>query len=114
MNWRIRMSEMEKHDTDMVMTVLEALQAEMTADLDELQNEIRSAGEAAGTGPDDGPGNLGDLMAARTALHSGLASIREVLGWIDWITERDAEQEAEGSNAVVTLPLPSALGFPIH
>lgn len=112
------MNELEKRDTDMVMTVLEALQAEMTADLDDLQNEIRSVGEAveagAETGGESGTESLDDLLAARTALHSGLASIREVLGWIDWITERKEEEEAEGDSTMATLPLPSALGFPIH
>ncbi|WP_338758839.1 hypothetical protein [Massilia sp. METH4] len=104
------MNELEKHDTDSVMAVLAALQAEMAADLDELQNEIRVVAEAEGNAPESGDSTLSELLAARTALHSGLASIREVCGWIDWIMERDAEEDA----TPVTMPLPGALGSPIH
>lgn len=102
------MNDMDLCDTEIVVTVLQALQDEMTADLADLESRIGTGRGAIRIDPADG--DLEELRTARIALHSGLASIREVLGWIEWITETDPE----GETAVAAQPLPTALGFPIH
>ena len=104
------MDEMDIADTEMVVTVLEALQEEMTADLADLEGRIGAVPEGIWIAPAYNSGELEELRTARTALHSGLASIREVLGWIAWITEKDPE----GETSVAAQPLPTELGFPIH
>lgn len=103
------MDEMNIGDTEMVVTVLEALQEEMTADLADLEGRIGSVPEAIRIAPAQGS-DLDELRTARVALHSGLASIREVLAWIEWITEKDPE----GETSIAAQPLPTTLGFPIH
>jgi hypothetical protein len=97
-------------DTEMVVTVLEALQEEMTADLADLEKRIRAIPETIWISPAYGSGEMAQMRTAVTALHSGLASIREVLGWIEWM----AESDPEGETAIAAQPLPTALGFPIH
>lgn len=103
------MEDMDNCDTEMVVAVLEALREEMAADLDDMERRIRGMPEASQIDPPPG-GQLEELRTARVALHSGLASIREVLGWIEWITEKDPE----GETAVAAQPLPTVLGYPIH
>jgi hypothetical protein len=104
------MNELDICDTEAVVVVLQALQEELTADLGDLERRIRAVPDDTRIDlPPDG-GELDELRSARTALHSGLASIREVLGWIEWITEKDPE----GETAVAAQPLPTTLGFPIH
>jgi hypothetical protein len=104
------MDEMDIADTEMVVTVLEALQDEMTADLAALESRIRAAPDAIRIAPVQDSSELEELRTARTALHSGLASIREVLGWIEWMTEKDPE----GETSIAAQPLPTVLDFPIH
>ncbi|MBB3223974.1 hypothetical protein [Pseudoduganella umbonata] len=104
------MNDMDMCDTELVVTVLQALQDEMTADLADLEHRIGAVPEVISIDPAHTGGKLEELRSARTALHSGLASIREVLGWIEWITENDPE----GETSVAAQPLPTALGFPIH
>lgn len=101
------MDDME--NTEMVVAVLEALREEMTADLDDMERRIRAMPSPILLDPPPG-GELDELHTARVALHSGLASIREVLGWIEWITEKDPE----GETAIAAQPLPTQLSFPIH
>lgn len=102
------MEDMEHCDTEMVVTVLQALQEEMHADLADLEHRIHAGADGIPAGSPDG--DLAELRTARTAIHSGLASIREVLGWIEWITDKDPE----GDTAVAAQPLPTQLSFPIH
>ena len=104
------MNDMDMCDTELVVTVLQALQEEMTADLADLEHRIGTVPDAIRVDPPHAGGELDELRTARTALHSGLASIREVLGWIEWITEKDPE----GETSIAAQPLPTALGFPIH
>lgn len=104
------MDEIDISDTEMVVTVLEALQEEMTADLGDLEGRIRAIPEVIQLSPEHVSGELAELRTAVTALHSGLASIREVLGWIEWMAEKDPE----GETSIAAQPLPTALGFPIH
>ena len=103
------MDETDMCDTEIVVTVLEALREEMTADLADLEGRIGAVPDAIRLAPAQG-GELEELRSARVALHSGLASIREVLGWVQWITEKDPE----GETSLAAQPLPTTLGFPIH
>ncbi|QBE62273.1 hypothetical protein [Pseudoduganella lutea] len=104
------MNEADLSDTEMVVTVLQALQEEMTADLADLESRIREGTGDIRAEATDGDGEQAELRTARTAIHSGLASIREVLGWIEWIAETDPESKV----SIAAQPLPTELTFPIH
>lgn len=104
------MNELENSDTDAVIAVLQALQEEMTADLADMERRLGAVPDPAQASPPQPGTELDELRTARVALYSGLASIREVLGWIEWITEKDPEEET----SVAAQPLPTSLGFPIH
>jgi len=90
----------EFYETDDAITTLHALHAALTHDLEELQQRIPGL---------DGQ-RLAEHLAARTSLHSGLASIAEVLAWIECKTEDDPA----GDVAVAIEPLPTLRGCSIH
>lgn len=104
------MNEAKMSDNEVVMTVLQALQEEMHADLADLDSRIgATAADGQPEATDDGT-DLAELRTARTAIHSGLASIREVLGWIEWISEEDEEEKS----SIAVQPLPADLAVRIH
>ncbi|QGZ40454.1 hypothetical protein IP92_03324 [Pseudoduganella flava] len=74
------MSDTERDEMEIAACALEALYAEMHADLGTLDGQIDSwSADAVDTA------ELAELHTARTALHSGMASIQEVLGWLLWV-----------------------------
>jgi len=104
------MNAAETYNMDDAVAALDALHAALTDDLEALEAQMR-----ASSGP------VTDLSAAQTiqatdhcearaALHSGLASIAEVLAWIQWKVEADPEGEV----AVAIQPLPTLRGSLIH
>ena len=100
----------EAHDADDVEAALHALHSALTDDLEDLEARIRSASRSMSVVPTQGEADLSEYRVARTALHSGLASIAEVLAWIQWKTD-----EAPDSEVSVPLePLSTLRGYSIH
>jgi hypothetical protein len=98
---RTAMNE-ESYDMDDAVAAIEALHDALTSDLEELETRIRALG-------DSNP-EVSEYVEARASLHSGLASIAEVLAWIQLKTEEDPE----GDVAVALQPLPKLRGCVIH
>lgn len=99
----------DHYDADDVESALHVLHSALTDDLEELEARIRSASQTV-AGPAQADPAISEYHVARTALHSGLASIAEVLGWIQWKTE----DEPDGEVAVALQPLPTLRGCSIH
>lgn len=95
------MSNAEQGEMEIAACALEALYSEMHADLGTLDGRIDSL---CGDGTAD-TAELADMHTARTALHSGMASIQEVLGWLQWI-DPDA--------VLAVRPLPTLRSGAIH
>lgn len=83
--------ETEVYDTDDAVTLLQALHAALSADLDILETRIRALARQAPGDADKMSQEQAAFFEARTGLHSGLASITEVLAWIEWKIEEDPE-----------------------
>ena len=100
------------YDMDDAVAALEALHASLTYDLEDVEAKIRALGHSILIKPAPVPDAavVEGYYEARTALHSGLASIAEVLAWIACKTEDDPE----GDVAVATQPLPTLRGYSIH
>jgi len=107
------MNDETTYDMDDAVAALEALHAALTDDLEDVEAKIRALGHSILIRPAPAP-DAEDVAAgyyeARTALHSGLASIAEVLAWIACKTEDDPE----GDVAIATQPLPTLRGYSIH
>lgn len=104
------MNAAETYDMDDAVAALDALHAALTDDLEILEAQMRTAGEPATSLQVEGTSLIAEQVEARTALHSGLASIAEVLAWIRFKTE----EEPEGDVAVALQPLPTLRGSLIH
>jgi hypothetical protein len=98
------------YDMDDAVAAMEVLHAALTFDLKELETKILALGQSVTAVPPPDDGELADYYAARASLHSGLASIAEVLAWIQCKTEEDPE----GDVAVAIQPLPTLRGCSIH
>jgi hypothetical protein len=95
---------------DDVVVAMEALHAALTSDLEDLETRIRALGYSIVLGPEPDNEDVSDYVEARASLHSGLASIAEVLAWIQLKTEDDPEGEV----AMALQPLPKVRGCVIH
>jgi len=106
------MNDEKIYDMDDAVAALEVLHAALTDDLEDVEAKIRALGHSILLGPAPAPDaeDVAGYHEARTALHSGLASIAEVLAWIACKTEDDPE----GDVAVATQPLPTLRGYSIH
>lgn len=108
------MNDEKIYDLDDAVAAIEALHAALTYDLEDVEAKIRGLGHSIPLRPAPGPapaaGDIAGYYEARAALHSGLASIAEVLAWIACKTEEDPE----GDVAVATQPLPTLRGYSIH
>jgi hypothetical protein len=107
----IAMKNGDHYETDAVVAALDALHSALTDDLEELEARIRAEDHSiilAAPVQDVPP--MTQYHEARTALHSALASIAEVVGWIQWKTE----DEPDGELAVALLPRPTSGGYLIH
>jgi hypothetical protein len=104
------MNTADTYDMDDAVAALDALHAAMTDDLEALEAQMRVAGEPITCLPGEQTSPATENHEARTALHSGLASIAEVLAWIRFKTEMDPE----GDVAVAIQPLPTLRGSLIH
>ncbi|WP_156397809.1 MULTISPECIES: hypothetical protein [unclassified Duganella] len=100
----------EAYDVEDVETALHVLHSALTDDLEVLEAKIRAVGLTMPAAPTQAESEMSEYHAARAALHSGLVSIAEVLGWIQWKTE----EEPEGEVAVALQPLPTLRGCSIH
>lgn len=100
----------ETHDADDVEAALHALHSALTDDLEDLETKMRSATRSMTAEPFEDETDLHEYHVARAALHSGLASIAEVLGWIQWKTD----EAPDGDVAVSLVPLPTLRGYSIH
>jgi hypothetical protein len=104
------MNDGKSYDMDDAVAAMEVLHAALTYDLEELETKIRALGHSTVVPPMPENQEMSGYYEARTALHSGLCSIAEVLAWIEWKTEEDPE----GDVAVAIQPLPSLRGCSIH
>jgi hypothetical protein len=104
------MNNAQTYETDDAVEVLDALHCALTSDLEELEARIGALDSGATPMSEHDKQAMAQCRDARTALHSGLASIAEVLGWIEWKTE----QEPDGDIALARQPLPTLRGYLIH
>ncbi|KQV40915.1 hypothetical protein ASC93_17095 [Massilia sp. Root335] len=104
------MDDAISYDMDDAVAAMEVLHAALTFDLKELEAKILALGHSVTAVPVSDDRELSDYYATRASLHSGLASIAEVLAWIQWKTEEDPE----GDVAVAIQPLPTLRGCSIH
>jgi hypothetical protein len=106
------MNDETTYDMDDAVAALEVLHAALTYDLEEVEAKIRALDHSilVKPAPAPDPADAARYHEARTALHSGLASIAEVLAWIACKTEDDPE----GDVAVAIQPLPTLRGYLIH
>ena len=104
------MNDAIAYDMDDAVAAMEALHDALTFDLNELETKILALGHPVTAVPEPDNADLADYYAARASLHSGLASIAEVLAWIQCKTEDDPE----GDIAVAIQPLPTLRGCSIH
>lgn len=106
------MNDETTYDMDDAVAALEALHAALTCDLEDVEAKIRALGHTIVVRPASTPdtADAANCYEARAILHSGLASIAEVLAWIACKTEDDPE----GDVAVAIQPLPTLRGYSIH
>lgn len=104
------MNDGDSYDMDDAVAAMQVLHAALTSDLEELETKILALGHSMTVLPTPDNQELFDYYEARTALHSGLCSIAEVLAWIQWKTEEDPE----GDVAIAVQPLPTLRGYSIH
>lgn len=104
------MDDAISYDMDDAVAAMEVLHAALTFDLKELEAKILALGHSVAAVPVSDDRELADYYATRASLHSGLASIAEVLAWIQWKTEEDPE----GDVAIAIQPLPTLRGCSIH
>jgi hypothetical protein len=107
---RTAMDDAISYDMDDAVAAMEVLHAALTFDLKELEAKILALGHSVTAVPVSDDRELSDYYATRASLHSGLASIAEVLAWIQWKTEEDPE----GDVAIAIQPLPTLRGCSIH
>jgi hypothetical protein len=100
----------ESYDMDDAVAAIEALHGALTSDLEELEMRIRARDHSIVLVPEPDNLEISEYYEARASLHSGLASIAEVLAWIQLKTEDDPE----GDVAVALQPLPKVRGCVIH
>jgi len=100
----------ESYDMDDAVAAIEALHDVLSSDLEELEARIRALGHSIVLGPAPDNPEASEFYEARASLHSGLASIAEVLAWIQLKTEEDPDGEV----AVALQPLPKLRGCVIH
>ena len=100
----------DAYDADDVEAALHVLHSALMDDLEELEARISAAAGAMTTMPAQASPEMSEYHVARTALHSGMVSIAEVLGWIQWKTE----EEPDGAVAAAFQPLPTLRGCSIH
>ena len=107
----IAMNNGDPYEMDAAVAALDALHAALTDDLEELEARIRMEDHSIILAePVQDTSRMAEYHEARTALLSALASIAEVLGWIQW----KSEDEPDGELAVALLPLPTSGGYLIH
>jgi hypothetical protein len=107
----IAMNNGDPYEVDAAVAALDALHAALTDDLAELEARIRMEDHSIHlAAPVQDTPQMSQYHEARTALHSALASIAEVLGWIQWKTE----DEPDGELAVALLPRPTSGGYLVH
>jgi hypothetical protein len=106
----IAMNDGGPYEMEAAVAALDALHSALTDDLEELETRIRMEAHSIIFAPVQDTPRMTQYHEARTALHSALASIAEVLGWIQW----KSEEEPDGELAVALSPLPTSGGYWIH
>lgn len=105
------MNNGDHYEMDAVLAALDALHSALTDDLEDLEARIRMEDHSIMiAAPVEDTPRMTEYHEARTALHSALASIAEVLAWIHW----KSEDEPDGELAVAHLPRPTSGGYLIH
>jgi hypothetical protein len=92
--WRIKMRRMDIADATDAVTGMLALRAVLTEELDNVETSIQAIADSEHARSDASREELSVCFVARAALYSGLAGINELLGWINLLTEKDAEGNA--------------------
>jgi len=104
------MEKMDLCDASDAIFSMQALRAGLTEELDDIENSIHELAQSPLATSDSGISEMQVYYVARAALHSGLASINEVLGWVRLM----AAQDSEGNVAKVVKSLPTVPTFSIH
>ena len=81
-------------DASNAVSGIRALRAVMTKDLNEVEKSIHELSQPSMAHSEGSVNELQVYEVTRAALYSGLAGINEVLGWVNLMTEKDAEGNA--------------------
>lgn len=82
---------------------MQALRNALATDLDEIESRIHQLTASQVSSYQEVADEMQICLKARAALHSGLASITDVLGWVHLLTEKDAH----GNEIVTVQSLPT-------
>ncbi|WP_040038987.1 hypothetical protein [Noviherbaspirillum autotrophicum] len=104
------MERMDLCDASDAVSSMHVLRAELTADLDDIENRIHDLVQSPLATSDSGINDMQVYCVARAALYSGLASINEVLGWVRLMAAKDAD----GNMPEVVKSLPTVPVFSLH
>jgi hypothetical protein len=98
-------------EADAAMSSMQALHSAMTLELGTIEQRIEAlAASAASAEYVAGNEEMSVYDVTRAALYSGLASINEILGWVQLLTEKDPE----GNVFESVKALPTVTVFSIH
>lgn len=98
------MAKMDISNAVDAVSSMRALRLAMTNDLDDVENSIFDLAQSGHTESEE----LRVYCVTRAALYSGLASINEVMGWINLMAEKDPEgNSSEIFKSLPTVPIPS-------
>src|SRR5437762_931498 len=97
-------------DAGDAVSSMQSLRLAMTADLDDIESRIEALADSPLADSETGIDEMAVYYVMRASLYSGLASINEVLGWVQLMTEKDSE----GNLSDTVKSLPSVPVFSIH
>lgn len=83
------MAKMTISDAVEAVSSMRALRMTLTDDLDDIEDSIYELSQSGRADAENGLDELRVYCVARAALYSGLASINEVLGWVNLMAEKD-------------------------
>jgi hypothetical protein len=102
------MDTIDIRDAGDAMSSMQALRSAMTVDLEDVESRMQELSNSSLS--NSAIDEMAVYCATRMALYSGLASIKEVLGWVHLMTEKDSN----GNTAEVVRSLPTIQTFSVH
>lgn len=105
------MGSISNNEAGAAVSGMQALQSTLTEELEDIESRINALGKGELLlSPSEAEEEVKLCYVARAALFSALASIKEVLGWVHLMAEKDSE----GNVTEVVRSLPTVPIFSIH